>query len=130
MRRPRRPSTPAPVGAAPRCRRPSEHRVRLRYAGATYDLWVYRTSPGTFRVRSGKVNADLEVDFVNAYERRVRCAGHRHRVVAVTQGAMFRIVVDGTTHRVTRDDGGVVQGRVAGVRGLDPGAGRGPGRRG
>jgi acetyl/propionyl-CoA carboxylase alpha subunit/acetyl-CoA carboxylase carboxyltransferase component len=84
-------------------------RVRLRYAGATNELWVYRTSPGTFRVRSGKVNADLEVDFVNAYERRVRCAGHHHRVVAVTQGAMFRIVVDGTTHRITRDDGGVVR---------------------
>ena len=27
----------------------------------------------------------------------------------MTQGAMFRIVVDGTTHRVTRDDGGVVR---------------------
>ena len=94
-----RPENPETIGA----------RLRLRYAGATNELWVYRTSPGTFRVRSGKVNADLEVDFVNAYERRVRCAGHRYRVVAVTQGAMFRIVVDGTTHRVTRDDGGVVR---------------------
>jgi acetyl/propionyl-CoA carboxylase alpha subunit/acetyl-CoA carboxylase carboxyltransferase component len=84
-------------------------RVRLRYAGTMNELWVYRTSPGTFRVRSGTVNADLEVDFVNDYERRVRCGGHRYRVVAVTQGAMFRIVVDGTTHRVTRDDGGVVR---------------------
>ena len=94
-----RPERPEAIGA----------RLRLRYAGATHDLWCYRTSPGTFRVRAGKVNADLEVDFVNAYERRVRCAGHHHRVVAVTQGAMFRIVVDGTTHRVTRDDGGVVR---------------------
>ncbi|MFZ2013304.1 MAG: carboxyl transferase domain-containing protein [Nocardioides sp.] len=94
-----RPETPETIGA----------RIRLRYAGATNELWVYRTSPGTFRVRSGRVNADLEVDFVNAYERRVRCAGHRYRVVAVTQGAMFRVVVDGTTHRVTRDDGGVVR---------------------
>ena len=94
-----RPEKPETVGA----------RLRLRYAGATHDLWVYRTSPGTFRVRSGRVSADLEVDFVNAYERRVRCGGHHHRVVAVTQGAMFRIVVDGTTHRVTRDDGGVVR---------------------
>ncbi|HEX3222246.1 MAG TPA: carboxyl transferase domain-containing protein [Nocardioides sp.] len=94
-----RPEMPETVGA----------RLRLRYAGVSYDLWVYRTSPGSYRVRSGNVTADLEVDFVNPYERRVRCAGHRHRVVAVTQGAMFRIVVDGTSHRVTRDDGGVVR---------------------
>ena len=84
-------------------------RVQLRYGGVTYDLEVYRTSPGSYRVRWENVSADLDVDFVNAYERRVRCAGRFHRVVAVTQGAMFRIVVDGTTHRVVRDDGGVVR---------------------
>jgi acetyl/propionyl-CoA carboxylase alpha subunit/acetyl-CoA carboxylase carboxyltransferase component len=94
-----RPEMPETVGS----------RLRLRYAGATHDLWVYRTSPGSYRVRSGRVSADLEVDFVNAYERRMRCAGQRHRVVAVAQGTTFRIVVDGTTHRVTRDDGGVVR---------------------
>ncbi|HLN76301.1 MAG TPA: carboxyl transferase domain-containing protein [Nocardioidaceae bacterium] len=94
-----RPEVPESVGI----------RVQLRYKGVTYDLAVYRTSPGTYRVRQGNVSADLSVDFVNAYERRVRCAGRFHRVVAVTQGAMFRIVVDGTTHRVTRDDGGVVR---------------------
>jgi acetyl/propionyl-CoA carboxylase alpha subunit/acetyl-CoA carboxylase carboxyltransferase component len=94
-----RPEMPETVGS----------RLRLRYAGATHDLWVYRTSPGSYRVCSGKVSADLEVDFVNAYERRVRCADHHYRVVSVAQGTMFRIVVDGTTHRVTRDDGDVVR---------------------
>ncbi len=94
-----RPEVPESVGT----------KVQLRYAGVTYDLAVYRTSPGTYRVRWGKVSADLSVDYANAYERRVRCAGRHYRVVAVTQGAMFRIVVDGTTHRITRDDGGVVR---------------------
>jgi acetyl/propionyl-CoA carboxylase alpha subunit/acetyl-CoA carboxylase carboxyltransferase component len=94
-----RPELPEAVGT----------KVQLRYAGTTYDLAVYRTSPGSYRVRWGNLSADLEVDFVNDYERRVRCGGRYHRVVAVTQGAMFRIVVDGTTHRVVRDDGGVVR---------------------
>ncbi|MGH3507102.1 MAG: biotin carboxylase N-terminal domain-containing protein, partial [Nocardioidaceae bacterium] len=94
-----RPEVPETIGT----------KVQLRYAGVSYDLRVYRMSPTSFRVRSGRANADLDVDFVNEYERRIRCAGHFHRVVAVAQGAMFRIVVDGTTHRVTRDDGGVVR---------------------
>ncbi len=94
-----RPEVPDSVGTT----------AQLRYAGVTYDLAVYRTSPSSYRVRWGNVSADLSVDFVNDFERRVRCAGRFHRVVAVTQGAMFRIVVDGTTHRVTRDDGGVVR---------------------
>ena len=94
-----RPEMPETVGA----------NVLLRYAGARYDVRVYRTSPDSYRVRVGRMTADLEVDFINEYERRVRCAGRFHRVVAVTQGPMFRIVVDGTTHRVTRDDGGVVR---------------------
>ena len=61
-----RPEMPETVGTT----------VRLRYAGATVrplglpDL--ARTPTGCVR---GRVNADLEVDFVNDYERRVRCAG-------------------------------------------------------
>jgi acetyl/propionyl-CoA carboxylase alpha subunit/acetyl-CoA carboxylase carboxyltransferase component len=94
-----RPEVPDSVGTT----------AQLRYAGVTYELAVYRTSPHSYRVRWGSVSADLTVDFVNDFERRVRCGGRFHRVVAVTQGAMFRIVVDGTTHRVTRDDGGVVR---------------------
>ncbi len=84
-------------------------RVELRYGDVTYPLEVYRTSPGSYRVRCGSDSADLSVEFINAYERRVSCAGRRHRVVAVTQGAMFRVVVDGTSHRVVRYDGGAVR---------------------
>jgi acetyl/propionyl-CoA carboxylase alpha subunit/acetyl-CoA carboxylase carboxyltransferase component len=94
-----RPEMPERVGS----------RVQLRYLGVSYDLSVYRTSPGSFRVSWGRIDADVAVDFVNEYERRLRCGGRHHRVVAVTQGATFRIVVDGTSHRVTRDDGGVVR---------------------
>ncbi len=60
-----RPEMPDSVGA----------KVQLRYAGVTYDLAVFRTSPGSYRVRTGSIAADLSVDFVNEYERRVRCGG-------------------------------------------------------
>ncbi len=75
-RRRRRPSTPVPGGAAPRCPRPSAPRSGCATPGVTYDLGVYRTSPGLVpgAVRA-RVHADLSVDFVNAYERRVRVRG-------------------------------------------------------
>ncbi len=84
-------------------------KVQLRYDGAGYDLEVYRTAPGSYRVRHGNVAADLAVDVLNEFERRVRCGGRQYRVLAQSQGAAFRIVVDEKTHLVVRDDGGVVR---------------------
>ncbi|MGZ4638274.1 MAG: ATP-binding protein [Actinomycetes bacterium] len=94
-----RPEVPAEVGT----------RVQLRYCGVSYHLDVYRTSPGTYRVRYGGAAADLAVERLNEYERRVVCGGRSHRVLAVTQSASFRIDVDGAAHQVVRDDGGVVR---------------------
>src|SRR5690242_21647270 len=56
-----RPEVPDRMGA----------KVQLRYAGTAYELFVYRTSPGSYRVRCGNVAADLSVQVLNAYERRV-----------------------------------------------------------
>jgi acetyl/propionyl-CoA carboxylase alpha subunit/acetyl-CoA carboxylase carboxyltransferase component len=83
--------------------------AQLRYAGVVHDLAVYRTAPSSYRVRWGRAVADLSVEAVNAYERRVRCGGRQHHVIAARQGPLFRILVDGTTHQVVRDDGGVVR---------------------
>jgi acetyl/propionyl-CoA carboxylase alpha subunit/acetyl-CoA carboxylase carboxyltransferase component len=84
-------------------------RVQLRYYGATYQLDVFRTSPGTYQVKHGASVADLAVERLDEYERRVRCGGRIYRVVAVTEHAGFRIEVDGKAHRVVRDDGGVLR---------------------
>src|SRR4051794_24615074 len=79
-----RPEVPAEVGS----------RVQLRYRGVAYRLDVYRTSPGTYRVTCGSTAADLAVQSLNAHERRVGCGGRRHRVLALAEGAGFRIEVD------------------------------------
>ena len=84
-------------------------RVRLRYCGATYQLDVYRTSPDTYRVRTGDANADVTVESIDEYERRVVCGGQSYRVLAMAQRSGFRIEVDGAAHQVVRDDGGVVR---------------------
>ncbi len=82
--------------------------AQLRYAGASHTLETYRTSPTSYRVRHGRLACDLTVEVVDTYERRVWCAGRRHRVVTVTQGDVIRVVVDDRAHRLVRDDGGAV----------------------
>ncbi len=84
-------------------------RVQLRYAGQPYDLEVYQTAPGSYRVRCGRDSADLRVRALNTYERRIVCGQKGYRVIAMAQGAVFRLVVDGSAHQVVRDDGGVIR---------------------
>ena len=66
-------------------------------------------SPGTYRVRHDASVADLAVERLDEYERRIVCGGRSHRIVTVAQNASFRIEVDGKAHRIVRDDGGVVR---------------------
>ena len=60
------------------------------------------TAPASsYRVSDSGGIADITVDRVNAYERRVVVGGRMHRVVAVTEGAAIRVDVDGTAHRIS-----------------------------
>ena len=45
----------------------------------------------------------------DGFERRLVVGDRMHRVVAVVEGAMLRVDVDGAAHAVFRDDGGVVR---------------------
>jgi acetyl-CoA carboxylase carboxyltransferase component/biotin carboxyl carrier protein len=94
-----RPEQPEEVGA----------RLQLRYRGVPYRLRVDQVSPGNYRVRSGRDICDLEVNRINAFERRISCGGRIHRVVVTAAGAAFRLEVDGAAHRITRDDGAAVR---------------------
>jgi acetyl/propionyl-CoA carboxylase alpha subunit/acetyl-CoA carboxylase carboxyltransferase component len=84
-------------------------RCRLRYRGHAYDLRVYRTGASTYRVDSGAGIADVTVERHGRYERRVVVGGRARRVVAVVEGVMLRVDVDGVAHALSRDDGGIVR---------------------
>jgi acetyl/propionyl-CoA carboxylase alpha subunit/acetyl-CoA carboxylase carboxyltransferase component len=82
--------------------------VQLSYRGHDYRLRVDRTGPRSYRVR-GNATVDLIVDRLGDFERRIICNGHKHRLVAVEQGADFRLDLDGVGHTVSREDGVVVR---------------------
>ncbi|HET8641433.1 MAG TPA: biotin/lipoyl-containing protein, partial [Pseudonocardiaceae bacterium] len=85
------------------------HRVRLRYRGRAYQLAVYRTGPGAYRVDAGGHLIDVRVDRWSRYERRLTAGGRSYRTVAAAHNSTYLIDVDGVSHRVSRDDGGVVR---------------------
>jgi len=99
-----RPEQPADVGG----------RVELAYAGTSYRLEVDRTGPRSYAVRSGSASADITVDALGRFERRVSCAGRRHRLLLAPAARGFRIEAESGTHFVDREDGIVVSaGRPA-----------------
>jgi len=91
------------------------HPVQFRYRGEAFRLHVYRTGRSSYRIAHQGTLTDITVDRVNAYERRIVVNGRRHRIVAATAGPVVRVDIDGISHRMSRDDGGVVRCECPGV---------------
>ncbi len=91
------------------------HRIQLRHRGASYDLHVLKVAGERYRVRVDGVPVDLTVRSVSRFERRVTRGGHRHRVLTVTEGLRYFVEVDGVSHSLSRDDGGIIRAPAPGV---------------
>jgi acetyl-CoA carboxylase carboxyltransferase component/biotin carboxyl carrier protein len=83
--------------------------VELRCFQNTYSMNVHRMGLRQYRIEvdGSRINACVEP--IGPFERWIEFSGQRFHVVAVEHGASFRIEVDGVSHRVERDDGGVVR---------------------
>jgi acetyl/propionyl-CoA carboxylase alpha subunit/acetyl-CoA carboxylase carboxyltransferase component len=82
--------------------------VELRYRGHSYSLKVYRLGPRQYRLESNGSRIDVHIDRLGPFEYWLTGGGRRFHIVSVPQGLNYRIEVDGVSHRVDRDDGGVV----------------------
>jgi acetyl/propionyl-CoA carboxylase alpha subunit/acetyl-CoA carboxylase carboxyltransferase component len=85
------------------------HRTTLRYRGRAHTVAVYRTHPDTYLIKSTDAAVEVGVRRFGPFERRLTVAGRTYHVVVSTQRSAFLIDIDDTTHRVQRDDGGVVR---------------------
>ncbi len=94
-----RPERPEDVGAA----------LELAYRGVPYVVQVDRTAARQYAVRLGDQVAEVTYDRLNEFERRLACAGRRHRAVVTPSGHGVRVELDGVAHRVEREDGIVVR---------------------
>ncbi|PYX73171.1 MAG: carbamoyl-phosphate synthase subunit L [Acidobacteria bacterium] len=82
--------------------------LTLRYRGQHYLIKTHRLSPQDYKIEVDQVRIEAHIDRLGPFECWLTALGHRFHVVSISQGMNSRIEVDGVSHRIDRDDGGVV----------------------
>jgi len=84
-------------------------RVALRYAGHAYAVDVYRIGVKDYRIEVEGTSLEIHLERLRRFESSLIFAGRTFRIVCAEQGSIYRIEVDGVSHRIDRDDGGIVR---------------------
>ncbi|MCP2329150.1 acetyl/propionyl-CoA carboxylase alpha subunit/acetyl-CoA carboxylase carboxyltransferase component [Hamadaea flava] len=99
-------------GGRPQVQHESGRPIDLKLRGATYRVTVAQTGPGRFRVCVGDGDSstvDVELERFDEHTGRIVVNGRRYRLVTDTHGPIHLVEVDGVTHRVSHDEGGVLR---------------------
>ncbi|MGA8114585.1 MAG: biotin carboxylase N-terminal domain-containing protein, partial [Actinocatenispora sp.] len=100
-------------GGRPQVQHESGRPLDLKLRGTGYRVGVARTGQKRFRVGisgGGDVHpADVEVERFDEHTGQIVVNGHRFRLVSALHGPTHLVEVDGVTHRISRDEGGVVR---------------------
>lgn len=101
------------AGGRPQVQHESGRPLDLKLRGVTYRLRVARVGAHRFRIgieAGGEVHtADVDLERFDRHTGQVVVNGVRYRLVTGTHGPTHLVDVDGVTHRVSRDEGGVVR---------------------
>ncbi|HKH99664.1 MAG TPA: carboxyl transferase domain-containing protein [Candidatus Sulfotelmatobacter sp.] len=82
--------------------------LALRYGSHLYSMKTHRLGPRDYRIEIDGSWIEPHLDRLDEFESWLTVFGRRFHVVSVSQGVGSRIEVDGVSHQVDRDDGGVV----------------------
>ncbi|MBT2232353.1 biotin carboxylase N-terminal domain-containing protein [Nonomuraea sp. NEAU-A123] len=99
-------------GGRPQVQHDSSRPLNLKLRGVGYRVSVARVGHKRFRVSvsgGGDTPADVEVERFDAHSGQIAVNGRRFRLVSATHGPIHLVEVDGVTHRISRDEGGVVR---------------------
>ncbi|MGH2927520.1 MAG: acetyl-CoA carboxylase biotin carboxyl carrier protein subunit, partial [Solirubrobacteraceae bacterium] len=85
----------------------------LKLRGVGYRVSVARIGHKRFHIGisggGGVHPADVEIERFDSHSGQITVNGQRYRLVTSTHGPIHLVEVDGVTHRVSRDEGGVVR---------------------
>lgn len=100
-------------GGRPQVQHASGRPLDLKLRGVDYRTRVARVGAHRFRVgiEAGAVmrTADVELDRFDRHTGQIVVNGIRYRLLTGTYGPTHLVEVDGVTHRVSRDEGGVLR---------------------
>ncbi len=101
-------------GGRPQVQHDVGRAIDLKLRGTSYKVTVYRTGSARFRVSvaqpSGEVSTvEADLERVSHFASRVTVGGRTHRLVTASHGPVQLVEVDGVTHRVSRDEGGILR---------------------
>ncbi|AKT51910.1 ATP-binding protein [Arsenicicoccus sp. oral taxon 190] len=100
-------------GGRPQVQHRPGRSVELTLRGTAYALSVARIGPHRFRVvvasPTGEQTVDADIDRIDAYTSRLTVEGREHRLVTAAHGPIQLVEVDGVTHRISLDEGGVLR---------------------
>ncbi|WP_338836168.1 carboxyl transferase domain-containing protein [Gordonia polyisoprenivorans] len=100
-------------GGRPQVQHDSGRPLDLKLRGATYRVRVARIGAHRFRVgiESGDqtYSADVDLERFDEHAAQLVINHVRYRLITDTHGPVHLVDVDGVTHRVSRDEGGVVR---------------------
>ncbi|KJK10091.1 acetyl-CoA carboxylase [Terrabacter sp. 28] len=100
-------------GGRPQVQHAVGRAIDLKLRGTAYKVMVLRTAGHRYRVSitngAEPHVVDATIDRIDEYAGRIVVEGRSHRLVTATHGPVHLIEVDGVTHRVSRDEGGVVR---------------------
>ena len=83
--------------------------LALRYRGRLYSMKTHRLGPQDYRIEVDGLTVEPHIDRTDKFERWLTVFGRRFHIISVNQGLRSRIEVEGVSHQVDRDDGGVIR---------------------
>ena len=87
------------------------HLIELRHRGVRHRVSVDQLGPHSYRLKVAHLSIEVVLQPLGLYERRLRIGDRIYRTVVSTQGAELLVDVDGVSHRVGRDEDGIVRSR-------------------
>jgi acetyl/propionyl-CoA carboxylase alpha subunit/acetyl-CoA carboxylase carboxyltransferase component len=100
-------------GGRPQAQHKVGEPVEVKLRGTTYQLTALQPAAGRYHVSIAtggqSLAADVEIEWRDAFHAQLVVGGRRHRIVSAVHGPVHLVEVDGVTHRVTRDEGGIVR---------------------
>ncbi|MBA3797531.1 MAG: ATP-grasp domain-containing protein [Geodermatophilaceae bacterium] len=96
-------------GGRPRASHVVGRSVELGYQGQTYAFEVSQVGGRRYRLEVADRSVLVDLDRLNEHQSRLGVAGRRHQVSSVAGTGNYLVDVDGFSHRIVRDEAGLVR---------------------